>query len=93
MSRTEDFDLVVLGSGIAGQAMAMTVYNGDLIVAGTIPSAGGTPVNDIARWDGPNYKQIAEHGYDYAPGQGSILPWDSRGDDPLATARANEPAE
>ena len=38
-----------LGSGLAGFPIAMTTYNGELIVAGTFGSAGGVAVNHIAR--------------------------------------------
>jgi len=37
---------------------AMTVYNGDLYVAGTFDTAGGVPVNCIAKWDGTTWSPV-----------------------------------
>jgi hypothetical protein len=40
-------------SNITGDVLAMTVYNGELVVAGNnVISVGGLPVNGIARWNG-----------------------------------------
>lgn len=42
--------------GMDNEVLALTVrLNGDLIAAGMFSSAGGTPVNRIARWDGANW--------------------------------------
>lgn len=37
---------------------AMTVYNGDLYVAGTFDTAGGIPVSCIAKWDGTSWSPV-----------------------------------
>ncbi len=47
-----------LGSGVSGQVMCFTVYNGELIVAGTLATAGGSPVNRIARWNGSSWQAL-----------------------------------
>lgn len=41
----------LVSSSIVGNSLAVRA-NGDLIVAGTFASAGGTPVATVARWDG-----------------------------------------
>src|SRR5258705_175569 len=48
-----------LAAGVAGQASALAVNDGDLCAAGVFQRAGGQPVNYIARWDG-----AAWHGLD-----------------------------
>ncbi len=47
-----------LGTSVSGQVMCFTVYNGELIVAGTLVSAGGQPVNRIARWNGSSWQPL-----------------------------------
>lgn len=52
-----------IGGGLGGQpglanALAMTVYDGDLYVAGRFDSAGGVPVSQIARWDGTSWDDV-----------------------------------
>jgi len=47
-----------LGSGLAGFAQAMTVYNGELIVGGTFGTAGGVTVNNVARWNGASWQAL-----------------------------------
>jgi hypothetical protein len=37
---------------------AMTVYNGELYVAGNFYSAGGVVVNNIAKWNGSNWSAV-----------------------------------
>ena len=37
---------------------AMTVYNGELIIAGIFDRAGGVPANYIARWDGTTFRPL-----------------------------------
>jgi hypothetical protein len=45
-----------LGSGLNGFVDAMTVYNGELIAAGSFTETGsGTTVNRIARWNGTSW--------------------------------------
>jgi len=43
---------------VVGQVLAMTVYNGQLIVAGTVTSVGGVAVNRIARFDGTSWSAL-----------------------------------
>jgi hypothetical protein len=47
-----------LGTGLAGEAEAMTVYNGELIVAGSFAQAGGVTVNNVARWNGASWQPL-----------------------------------
>lgn len=42
------------------QVIAMTEYNGDLIVAGRFDLAGTLPVNNIARWDGNQWHTMGD---------------------------------
>jgi hypothetical protein len=44
--------------GVARRVLAMAVYDGALIVAGDIQSAGGVPVNFIAKWDGASWSAL-----------------------------------
>jgi hypothetical protein len=37
---------------------ALAVYNGDLIVGGCFTSAGGLPIDSIARWDGSQWHEM-----------------------------------
>lgn len=43
-----------------GQVFAMAELGGDLYVAGDFATAGGTVVNNIARWDGATWHPLAE---------------------------------
>jgi len=52
-----------VGGGLGGQpglanALCMTVYNGDLYVAGRFDSAGGATVSQIAKWDGSTWSDV-----------------------------------
>jgi hypothetical protein len=47
-----------MGSGLAGFPIAMTTFNGELIVAGSFASAGGVTVNNIARWNGASWQPL-----------------------------------
>ncbi len=52
-----------LGGGLTGQAglanaLAMTVYDGDLYVGGRFSGAGGATVSQIARWDGSQWSDV-----------------------------------
>ena len=55
-----------LGSGMQGcwgkycapAVAALAVYNGELIAGGVFTTAGGTPANFIARWDGTNWSPL-----------------------------------
>jgi hypothetical protein len=38
---------------------ALTVYDGELIAGGYFTTAGGTPANYIARWDGTTWSPLA----------------------------------
>ena len=48
------------GSGVtsSGGVSALTVYEGELIVGGQFTSAGGVTVNQIARWDGAEWRSL-----------------------------------
>lgn len=43
------------GGAAVGYPLAMHVWNGELIVAGTFDRAGGLPVQNIARWNGTTW--------------------------------------
>ncbi len=48
-----------VGSGGAFGVMALTFLpNGDLLAAGGFPTAGGVPVNSIARWNGTSWSAL-----------------------------------
>ncbi|MBD3401834.1 hypothetical protein GF420_02980 [candidate division GN15 bacterium] len=49
----------VSGGIPSGWVTAMTTFNGDLIVAGWFGNAGGTIVDNIARWDGSSFWPLA----------------------------------
>lgn len=51
--------IAMVGSGNPS-IKAMTVYGGDLIVAGFFDRAGGVSVNNIARWDGTQWYPLGE---------------------------------
>ena len=59
-------DWAPLGTGLSGSLPpydiryphAMTVWNGDLVVAGNFTEAGGITCNGIARWDGAQWHAI-----------------------------------
>ena len=52
------------GKGLQGRAMAMAVYDGDLIVAGDFTAAGLLVVENIARWDGNQWHAFGANGTD-----------------------------
>jgi hypothetical protein len=61
------------GSGVIGTVSASTVYNGDLVVAGTVGRAGGIMAHAIARWDGSTWHALHgpfAAGVDSPPGAG-----------------------
>ncbi len=43
-----------------GVVKALTVYNGELIAAGSFTSIGGVAANNIARWDGTTWRPLAQ---------------------------------
>jgi trimeric autotransporter adhesin len=48
-----------VGTGVEGTVYAMTTLpNGDLVAGGTVESAGGEPVNGIARWNGAEWSAM-----------------------------------
>jgi hypothetical protein len=57
----------VLGAGTSGSVYALAVFDGDgegparpaLFAGGHLSSAGGLPVNRIARWDGAQWSDVA----------------------------------
>jgi hypothetical protein len=62
-----------LGAGVLGHAFgspveAMTVYNGNLIVGGSLDTAGGLPCNAMASWNGSAWSALGE-GLTGNPGQ------------------------
>jgi hypothetical protein len=66
-----------LGAGVAGAAWsspvdAMVVYAGKLIVAGGLDTAGGSPCNAIASWDGNAWSAL-DTGLTDPPGQ--VVVW------------------
>jgi hypothetical protein len=66
-----------LGLGVAGVAWnspvdAMIVYAGKLIVAGALDTAGGSPCNAIASWDGTAWSTLGS-GLSDPPGQ--VVVW------------------
>ena len=44
--------------GMNNTVQAVTVYNGYLIAAGSFTTAGGTPMNRIAKWDGISWTPL-----------------------------------
>lgn len=49
-----------LGSGVDRDVLALTVFDGELIVAGHLQSADGTPARSIARWNGSRWASLAD---------------------------------
>ena len=47
-----------LNGGMNGWVYATTVYNGELIAAGSFSYAGGVAVNNIARWNGSTWAPL-----------------------------------
>jgi hypothetical protein len=51
-----------LGSGVDGTVYSFAVIEGagrhDLYAAGLLPSAGGSPLNNVARWDGTSWSSV-----------------------------------
>ena len=45
-------------SGFASRVHVMEIYNGELYVGGSFPSAGGVTANGIARWDGTSWNSV-----------------------------------
>lgn len=65
VARWDGASWVGLGSGLGGMGgfypgawSLMELANGDLIVGGSFDIAGGTPVNNIARWDGLGWSTL-----------------------------------
>jgi trimeric autotransporter adhesin len=46
------------GPGLDGGIYATTIYDGNLVVAGSFLTAGGEEVNRIARWDGSHWTSL-----------------------------------
>lgn len=55
---TQSQSWMPLGGGMNGPVSALTVFNGELIAGGEFTNAGGTPVNNIARWNGTTWAQL-----------------------------------
>ena len=53
-------NFAALGSGANGTIRAVTVYNGELIVAGTFNIAGGIVANRIAKWNGNSWAPLGQ---------------------------------
>ena len=47
-----------VSSGVNGPVYAMAVYDSTLYVGGSFDSAGGVPVNNIAKWDGKTWSAL-----------------------------------
>ncbi len=63
IARWNGTNWAALGAGVDAQAdppfvAALAVYNGEMIAAGRFTSAGGTPVSNIARWNGSNWRPV-----------------------------------
>src|SRR6187431_2507401 len=48
-----------VGTGVTGFVDALTAYNGSLYAGGTIVTAGGSPVSNIAKWNGSTWSSPA----------------------------------
>lgn len=48
--------------GLSGSVRALAVFQGDLIVGGSLDSAGGQQINHIARWDGTQWHTLESGG-------------------------------
>jgi hypothetical protein len=46
------------GTGVLGEINATTIYNGDLVIAGSFGRAGGETVHAVARWDGSTWQAL-----------------------------------
>jgi hypothetical protein len=57
-SNAQSWSSVGSGMAVKGIVSAMIVYNGELYVAGEFDSAGGIPVNNIARWNGSVWDSV-----------------------------------
>jgi hypothetical protein len=56
------------------QVHAVTLYNGDLIAAGSFSSADGQSMNNIARWDGTSWQPMGDGLY-FDPNWGDARPY------------------
>jgi hypothetical protein len=52
--------------------VALTVYNGDLIVGGNFDAVAGVPAEGIARWDGATWSALGD-GFSINPFQAGVL--------------------
>ena len=46
------------GTGVLGEITASTLYEGDLVIAGSFVRAGGETVFEVARWDGNAWRAL-----------------------------------
>ncbi|MFH1844958.1 MAG: FlgD immunoglobulin-like domain containing protein [bacterium] len=46
--------------GLNGEVLALTVFEGDLVVGGSFTLAGEIPANRIARWDGESWSPLGD---------------------------------
>jgi hypothetical protein len=58
--------------GNSNAVYALTVWNGDLIVAGGFATAGGQTANGIARWDGSQWYTFQEAGGPFGVSGGGV---------------------
>ena len=57
-----------IGAGYYHSVHAFATYNGELYAGGYFTSAGGTPANNIAKWNGTNWSSVGTgiNGYVYS---------------------------
>jgi len=48
----------ISSGGVTSSVNAITVYNGELYVAGYFDTAGGIPVNGLAKWNGTSWSAV-----------------------------------
>ena len=60
-----DANWTVLGEGLNGEADALAVSVSDLYAGGTFTTAGGSPANQIAKWDGNSWSPLGSGVNDY----------------------------
>jgi hypothetical protein len=59
VSPTREWRAEFFGPGLENDVRAVTIYQGDLVVAGDFLTAGEMTVNRIARWDGTQWSALS----------------------------------